>query len=50
MIIFKEKLKALKAKFRAWNIESFGNVNLGADDDIKELNILDQEVADYKVV
>lgn len=40
----KEKLKFLKGRLRVWNKEVFNFLDLGVNEAIKELNVLDFEV------
>lgn len=42
---FKGKLKLLKGELRIWNKDVFGYVDLGVEETIKELSVLDFEVA-----
>lgn len=44
-LIFKEKLKILKASLKVWSYEVFGKLDLEVGEAVKELNCLDHLVA-----
>lgn len=45
LFIFKEMLNILKARFKVWNIEVFGKLDLEVNVIVKELNSWDNLVA-----